>query len=253
MRAQGQLQLDMPDPPPTLASLPLLVGAMGEAAQADAVAPIGAAAPVAANTAAVGTEGASEKRQEKKEKKEKKEKAPAPPAASAEDAGQSDVSKLDIRVGLIISAEQHPDAEKLYVEKVDVGDGQPRTVVSGLVDFMPASALTNRRAVLLCNLKPAKMRGIESQAMVLAASDVDHTVVELLTPPDGCAIGERIVFEGHPGEPLPPNQIAKKKVWEAVQPELGTDAQCIALYGRLPFSTQHGPCTVATVKNGKIK
>ena len=59
--------------------------------------------------------------------------------------------------------------------------------------------------------------------------------------------------QGHPGEPLPPNQIAKKKIWEAVQPELGTDAQCIALYGRLPFGTQHGPCTVATIKNGKIK
>ena len=43
------------------------------------------------------------------------------------------------------------------------------------------------RAVLLCNLKPAKMRGIESQAMVLAASDKAHTIVELLTPPEQCA------------------------------------------------------------------
>ena len=47
------------------------------------------------------------------------------------------------------------------------------------------TALQNRRAVLLCNLKPAKMKGIESQAMVLAASDADHTKVELLMPPEG--------------------------------------------------------------------
>merc|ERR1712070_1175648 len=141
----------------------------------------------------------------------------------------------------------HPEAEKLYVEQVDVGEEKPRTVVSGLVDFMPAEALTNRRAVLLCNLKPAKMRGIESQAMVLAASNEDHSVVELLTPPDACAIGERIFFEGHPGEPLAPNVIAKKKVWEAVQPELSTDANCIALYKDLPFSTTCGTCTVATI------
>jgi methionyl-tRNA synthetase len=134
-----------------------------------------------------------------------------------------------------------------------VGEDQPRTVVSGLVDFMPSSALTNRRAVLLCNLKPAKMRGIESQAMVLAASDPEHTKVELLSPPPACAVGERIFFEGHPGDPLPPNQIAKKKVWEAVQPDLSTSGERVALYKDLPFNTKHGVCTVETVAGGKIK
>ena len=163
------------------------------------------------------------------------------------------MSKLDIRVGLILSAERHPDAEKLYVEKVDVGEGAPRTVVSGLADFMPLDALVNRRAVLLCNLKPAKMRGIESQAMVLAASDASHATVELLSPPAECAVGERVVFDGHPGEPLAPNVIAKKKVWEAVQPHLSTSDDKVALYKDLPFSTAHGPCTVATLKGGTIK
>ena len=97
------------------------------------------------------------------------------------------------------------------------------------------------------------MRGIESQAMVLAASNADHTIVELLTPPEACKVGERVTFEGCPGEPLPPNQVAKKKVWEAVQPHLGTDDKCVALYKTLPFTTQHGACTVATIKNGGIK
>ena len=55
------------------------------------------------------------------------------------------------------------------------------------------------------------------------------------------------------GEPLPPNQVAKKKVWEAVQPGLGTSDAMVALYNGLPFSTAHGPCTVATIKKGTIK
>ena len=139
------------------------------------------------------------------------------------------------------------------MEKVDLGEEQPRTVVSGLKDYMPLDALVNRRAVLLCNLKPAKMRGIESQAMVLAASDAGHTIVELLTPPPECAIGERIVFDGHPGEPLAPNVIAKKKVWEAVQPCLSTDVNRVAMYKDVAFGTAHGPCTVASITSGTIK
>lgn len=191
------------------------------------------------------------RKEQKKEKKEKKPAAAPPPPAAAD--AQSDVSKLDIRVGLILSAERHPEAEKLYVESVDVGEAAPRTVVSGLVDFMPATALHRRRAVLLCNLKPAKMRGIESQAMVLCASDAGHEKVELLTPPDGAEVGERIYFDGHPGEPFAPNQVSKKKVWEAVQPKLGTIAECFAMYDGLAFLTKSGPCKVESIANGTIK
>lgn len=65
---------------------------------------------------------------------------------------------------------QHPDADSLYVEKIDVGEAEPRTVVSGLVHFVPKEQLQDRLVVLLCNLKPQKMRGVESQGMVLCAS-----------------------------------------------------------------------------------
>ena len=86
--------------------------------------------------------------------------------------------------------------------------------MSGLVEYMPAEALINRRALLLCNLKPAKMRNVESSAMVMAASNDEHTKVELLTPPEGCAIGERVSFAGFEGEPLAPSS---KSGWEAVR------------------------------------
>lgn len=79
-------------------------------------------------------------------------------------------ARLDIRVGKIVEISRHPDADSLYVEKIDVGEEKPRTVVSGLVNFIPIEEMQNRLVVVLCNLKPAKMRGIESQGMVLCAS-----------------------------------------------------------------------------------
>lgn len=65
---------------------------------------------------------------------EKKEKKPAVPP---QEEAKVDVSRLDLRVGCIISAEKHPDADSLYVEQVDVGEAAPRTVVSGLVKHIP--------------------------------------------------------------------------------------------------------------------
>ena len=65
---------------------------------------------------------------------------------------------------------QHPDADGLYVEEVDMGEDKPRTVVSGLVKFLSEADLQDRVAVFMCNLKPVKMRGIESQAMLMCAS-----------------------------------------------------------------------------------
>lgn len=72
--------------------------------------------------------------------------------------------------GTDISCWQHPEADSLYVEKIDVGEAEPRTVVSGLVQFVPKEELQDRLVVVLCNLKPQKMRGVESQGMLLCAS-----------------------------------------------------------------------------------
>ena len=77
--------------------------------------------------------------------------------------------------------------------------------------------MQDRLVAVVCNLKPAKLRGILSEGMVLAASNEEHTKVELLDPAPGTKPGERVVFDGHPGEPdkeLNP----KQKIWEAIQP-----------------------------------
>ncbi|KAL0452019.1 UNVERIFIED_CONTAM: putative methionine--tRNA ligase [Sesamum latifolium] len=142
-----------------------------------------------------------------------KKSADSKPKASAPADAEISVSRLDIRVGLITKAQKHPDADSLYVEEIDVGEPQPRTVVSGLVKYIPLEDMQNRKVCVLCNLKPASMRGIKSQAMVLAASNSDHTKVELVEPPQGAAVGERVTFPGFDG--LPDDVLnPKKKVWK---------------------------------------
>ncbi|XP_075056884.1 aminoacyl tRNA synthase complex-interacting multifunctional protein 1 isoform X2 [Mixophyes fleayi] len=205
-------------------------------------------APVKASPPAAKTVGEDKKKEKPEKKGEKKEKKSA---VVADDARPVDVSRLDLRVGCIISAKKHPDADSLYVEEVDVGEALPRTVVSGLVKHIPIEQMQNRMAVLLCNLKPAKMRGVLSQAMVMCASSPEK--VEILDPPSGAVPGDRITFQGIPGEPdkeLNP----KKKTWEQIQPDLLTNEHCVATYKGVPFEVNgKGICKAQTMSRSSIK
>uniref|UniRef100_A0A8C3WYP2 Aminoacyl tRNA synthetase complex interacting multifunctional protein 1 n=1 Tax=Catagonus wagneri TaxID=51154 RepID=A0A8C3WYP2_9CETA len=196
-------------------------------------------------------EGEEKKVKEKIEKKgEKKEKKQQSVAGSA-DSKPLDVSRLDLRIGCITTAKKHPDADSLYVEEVDVGETAPRTVVSGLVNHVPLEQMQNRMVILLCNLKPAKMRGVVSQAMVMCASSAEK--VEILAPPHGSVPGDRITFDAFPGEPdkeLNP----KKKIWEQIQPDLYTNDDCVATYKGAPFEVKgKGVCRAQTMANSGIK
>ncbi|XP_047325880.1 probable methionine--tRNA ligase [Impatiens glandulifera] len=186
----------------------------------------------------------------------KKQRAAKPAAESKSKSAPAEaeisISRLDIRVGLITKVQKHPDADSLYVEEIDVGEAQPRTVVSGLVKYISLEEMQNRKVCVLCNLKPATMRGIKSQAMVLAASSADQTKVELVEPPESAAIGERIKFlgfEGKPDDVLNP----KKKVWETIQPDLHTDKGLVACFKDLPFTTSAGVCKVSSISEGSIR
>ena len=79
--------------------------------------------------------------------------------------------RLALRVGIITAAQDHPNADKLLILTVDIGEAAPRQVVAGIKGSYQASELVGRRVVVVANLKPAKLRGVESQGMVLAASD----------------------------------------------------------------------------------
>ncbi|XP_041352084.1 tyrosine--tRNA ligase 2, cytoplasmic-like [Gigantopelta aegis] len=162
-------------------------------------------------------------------------------------------SRLDFRVGKITAVSQHPDADSLYVETVDIGEAKPRTVVSGLAGLFPMNELQDRLGVFLCNLKPAKMRGVESQAMLMCASVADPRAVEPLEPPEGSAPGERVFIEGYdkgtPDEELKP----KKKVWENLQPDFRTNGACFAEWQNSPMVTKLGPVKCKTLKCSPIK
>ncbi|KAJ7327069.1 hypothetical protein JRQ81_016828 [Phrynocephalus forsythii] len=191
--------------------------------------------------------------EKKKEKTEKKagQKEKKQQTAASDDSKPVDVSRLDLRIGCIITAKKHPDADTLYVEEVDVGEANPRTVVSGLVKHVPLEEMQKRVAVFLCNLKPVKMRGVVSQAMLMCASTPEK--VEILIPPSGAVPGDRITFEGITGEPekeLNP----KKKIWEQIQPDLHTNDQCVATYKGVPFEVKgKGVCRAPTMANCGIK
>jgi aminoacyl tRNA synthase complex-interacting multifunctional protein 1 len=194
---------------------------------------------VQAVTGEAPAEGAAAggKKREKKEKPAKQQRQPAPPPAAA----PLSPALIDLRVGHILKAIKHPEADSLYVSTIAMGDAKGadetseyegqvvRTVCSGLNGLVPLEEMQGRKVVVVCNLKPVKMRGIKSAAMVLAASPKlkegevdDHKgPVELVNPPVDAKAGERVYFEGWQGEPekqLNP----KKKIWEMFQPGFTT-------------------------------
>ncbi|SDY98910.1 methionyl-tRNA synthetase [Proteiniborus ethanoligenes] len=79
-----------------------------------------------------------------------------------------DVDKVDLRVAKVVSAEKHPDADKLLVLQLEVGD-EKRQVVSGIAKYYKPEELIGKNVILVYNLKPIKLRGVESHGMILAA------------------------------------------------------------------------------------
>ncbi|KAF5398950.1 Aminoacyl tRNA synthase complex interacting [Paragonimus heterotremus] len=163
-----------------------------------------------------------------------------------------DVGRLDMRVGRIVEVQQHPDADSLYVEKVDLGEGRLRTVVSGLVKFVPIEALQDRVGIFMCNLKPAKMRGVESEAMLMCASAPDVGQVEplILESSTEVQLGEPVVVPGfayNPDEQLNP----KKKIFEQVKPDLRVDQDGFATYKNVRWILKN--CPNVSVKASKLR
>ena len=81
--------------------------------------------------------------------------------------------RLDIRMGTVTEVSDHPDAEKLYILKVDIGEEEPRTVVTNIKSFYPPERMMGRKLMIIANLKPANFRGVKSFGMLMAAEDLD--------------------------------------------------------------------------------
>lgn len=102
-----------------------------------------------------------------------------------------DFAKIDLRVGTVLTAEAHPNADKLLVLMIDLGT-ERRQIVAGIRAFYDPAALVGRQVVVVANLAPRAMRGMESQGMVLAASSADKSAVVLVSPDKTIAPGARV-------------------------------------------------------------
>lgn len=117
----------------------------------------------------------------------KKEAKPA--AAAAGEITIDDFAKIDLRVATVVAAERVPKTDKLIKLQVKIGD-EERTIVSGIAQHYEPEKLIGKNVIVIANLKPAKLRGIESRGMVLAASDGEGNLV--LADAPGIASGSKV-------------------------------------------------------------
>lgn len=97
------------------------------------------------------------------------ENAQTPPAAESKTIKYEDFAKLNLRVGTILEAQPHPDADKLVVMQVDLGT-EKRQIVAGIKKFYDPAQLTGKQIIVVTNLEPRTLRGVTSHGMLLAAS-----------------------------------------------------------------------------------
>ncbi len=112
-----------------------------------------------------------------------------PAAAAADEITIDDFAKIDLRVATVIAAERVPKTDKLIKLQVKIGD-EERTIVSGIAQHYEPENLIGKNVIVIANLKPAKLRGIESRGMVLAASDGEGNLV--LADAPGIASGSKV-------------------------------------------------------------
>ena len=103
-----------------------------------------------------------------------------------------DFLKVELRVGEVKVAERIPNADKLLRFEIDLGEEQPRQILAGLAEYYDPEKLIGRKVVVVANLKPRKMRGLESQGMICAASLAEEDSPAIATFLEDVKIGARL-------------------------------------------------------------
>jgi tRNA-binding EMAP/Myf-like protein len=138
---------------------------------------------------------------------------------------------------------KHPESDYLWCEKIDIGEEEPRSIASGLQQTIPLENMSGM-CFVMANLKERKLGGFPSNGMVLCASDEDHTRFEVLRPPEGATVGERVALEGDDAygvTPLLAKLNPKKKLWEKAAPSLRTTADGFCAFNDVKWITTAGP------------
>ncbi len=102
-----------------------------------------------------------------------------------------DFEKIDLRVGTVVDSKRVEKTDKLLCSQIDLGEGRPRTVVSGIAKYYAPEDIIGKQVIVVANLKPVKLRGILSEGMVLCASDAEGNLT-LITPAKGIASGSEV-------------------------------------------------------------
>ena len=126
----------------------------------------------------------------KAKKADKQAKAETKDAEAIPTIEFEDFQKLDLRVGTVKEVEKHPEADRLLLVRVDLGEGELRQVVAGIAEFFQPDDLVGRQVVVVANLKPRKLRKQVSQGMILAVKSGDG--LQLLTPSAGVEPGSKV-------------------------------------------------------------
>ena len=155
-------------------------------------------------------------------------------------------SRIELKVGKIIAVEKHPKADKLYIETVDLGS-ETRRIVSGLVPYYAEKELLGRNIILVVNLKPARLRGVESKGMLLAAQDQGQ--VEVLFA-DQARLGAPVIVSGSKEDD------ARQAEEIDIEEFLGIPIEVKefrVLVGDKPLECAGVPVTTEKVKTGMVK
>ncbi len=116
---------------------------------------------------------------------------PLPPAAPAPALITiDDFKKVALKVGKVVECTEHANANKLLVLKVDLGGGEIRQIVSGIKTWYAPAQMVGKSVVVVANLQPAVLRGVESNGMLLAASSGDQVIV--LSPEKDAVPGSKV-------------------------------------------------------------
>lgn len=180
-----------------------------------------------------------------------------------EEVEGTSMSACCFAVGRVVEVSRHPESQKLYVEKIDMGPelnavtgNSPRVILSGLQEHVKEEDFLNRLVLVIANLEPRKIAGIPSNGMVLCAStpgnhDAVDRKVTLLNIPEGTPVGERVVFEGHDMSYPPVLKKKLSKKFEEVMVDVKSNEEGVVCWKGIPFRTSAGIIT-APIPNGCI-
>ena len=99
---------------------------------------------------------------------------------------------IELRVATVKAAEPHPNADRLLVLKIDIGEPEERQLVAGIRAHYPPQELVGKQIIVVANLQPATLRGMESQGMLLAATDGSNGGVIVLSPEKQVTPGSKV-------------------------------------------------------------